>query len=83
MSCILHIETSTDVCSVAVSLDGARMFGEEDHSGKKQQKDNFPHQRFPFLRQRKRSVMVSASVPPNQPMLYVPESMAADTVPVP
>lgn len=33
MSCILHIETSTDVCSVAVSLDGACIFEEEDHSG--------------------------------------------------
>lgn len=33
MSCILHLETSTDVCSVAVSQDGACIFKEEDHSG--------------------------------------------------
>lgn len=33
MSCILHIETSTDVCSVALSQDGACIFNEEDHSG--------------------------------------------------
>lgn len=33
MSCILHIETSTDVCSVAVSQDGACIFEREDHSG--------------------------------------------------
>lgn len=33
MSCILHIETSTDVCSVAVSHDGACMFSKEDHDG--------------------------------------------------
>lgn len=33
MSCILHIETSTNVCSVAVSQDGGRIFSEEDHSG--------------------------------------------------
>jgi len=33
MSCILHLETSTDVCSVAVSQDGACIFNEEDHSG--------------------------------------------------
>ena len=33
MSCILHIETSTDVCSVAVSQDGACVFEREDHSG--------------------------------------------------
>jgi tRNA threonylcarbamoyladenosine biosynthesis protein TsaB len=33
MSCILHIETSTDVCSVAVSQDGAVIFEKEDHSG--------------------------------------------------
>ena len=33
MACILHIETSTDVCSVAVSQDGACIFHEEDHSG--------------------------------------------------
>lgn len=33
MSCILHIETSTDVCSVAVSQDGAIIFNKEDHSG--------------------------------------------------
>ena len=33
MSCILNIETSTDVCSVAVSQDGACIFEKEDHSG--------------------------------------------------
>ena len=33
MSCILHIETSTDVCSVAISQDGACVFEREDHSG--------------------------------------------------
>lgn len=33
MSCILHIETSTDVCSVSVSQDGACIFTNEDHSG--------------------------------------------------
>ena len=33
MSCILHIETSTDVCSVAVSQDGACVFSREDHEG--------------------------------------------------
>ena len=33
MACILHIETSNDVCSVAVSQDGACIFHEEDHSG--------------------------------------------------
>ncbi|MBO4661010.1 MAG: tRNA (adenosine(37)-N6)-threonylcarbamoyltransferase complex dimerization subunit type 1 TsaB [Prevotella sp.] len=33
MACILHIETSTDICSVAVSQDGACIFKEEDHSG--------------------------------------------------
>ena len=33
MSCILNIETSTDVCSVAVSENGACIFSKEDHSG--------------------------------------------------
>lgn len=33
MSCILHIETSTDACSVAVSQDGALIFHEEDLEG--------------------------------------------------
>ena len=33
MSCILHIETSTDVCSVAVSKDGVCLFEREDHEG--------------------------------------------------
>lgn len=33
MSCILHIETSTDVCSVAVSQEGACIFHEEDFDG--------------------------------------------------
>ena len=33
MSCILHIETSTQVCSVAVSEDSQVIFHQEDHSG--------------------------------------------------
>jgi len=33
MSCILHIETSTDVCSVAVSEDSQVIFQQDDHSG--------------------------------------------------
>ena len=33
MSCILNIETSTDVCSVAVSNEGECIFNKEDHSG--------------------------------------------------
>lgn len=33
MSCILHIETSTDVCSVAVSEDGQCIFAQEDRQG--------------------------------------------------
>lgn len=33
MSCILSVETSTDVCSVAVSQDGTCIFEREDHSG--------------------------------------------------
>ncbi len=33
MSCILNIDTSTDVCSVAVSENGACIFNKEDHSG--------------------------------------------------
>ena len=33
MSCILHIETSTDVCSVALSQDGAVLDYHEDASG--------------------------------------------------
>lgn len=32
MSCILHIDTSTSVCSVAVSQDGTCLFNKEDHS---------------------------------------------------
>lgn len=35
MACILHIETSTDVCSVAVSEDSHCIYHEEDHSGPK------------------------------------------------
>ncbi len=31
MSCILNIETSTDVCSLAVSADGECLFNKEDH----------------------------------------------------
>lgn len=34
MACILNIETSTDVCSVAVSQDGACIYHDEDMSGK-------------------------------------------------
>lgn len=33
MSCILNIETSTNVCSVAVSLGGVCLYKKEDHSG--------------------------------------------------
>lgn len=33
MSCILHIETSTNVCSVAVSHDGTVVFNKEDFTG--------------------------------------------------
>ena len=33
MSCILHIETSTEVCSVAVSDDGRNIWHEENYSG--------------------------------------------------
>ncbi|MGM9701249.1 MAG: tRNA (adenosine(37)-N6)-threonylcarbamoyltransferase complex dimerization subunit type 1 TsaB [Prevotella sp.] len=33
MSCILNIDTSTDVCSVAMSDGGACIFTEEDHKG--------------------------------------------------
>lgn len=33
MSCILHIETSTTVCSVAVSEDGQTIFVQEDMKG--------------------------------------------------
>ena len=33
MSCILHIETSTNVCSVAVSEDGQCIFSKEDFKG--------------------------------------------------
>lgn len=33
LSCILHIETSTEVCSVAVSQDGATIFHEEEMEG--------------------------------------------------
>ena len=33
MSTILHIDTSTDVCSVAVSEDSQVIFQQEDHSG--------------------------------------------------
>ena len=33
MSCILHIETSTEVCSVSVSQDGASIFSKEDYKG--------------------------------------------------
>ena len=33
MFCILNIETSTDVCSVAISDNGQVIFNKEDHSG--------------------------------------------------
>ena len=33
MACILNIETSTDVCSVAISDNGVVVFDKEDHSG--------------------------------------------------
>ena len=33
MSCILNIETSTDVCSVAISDNGQVIFNKGDHSG--------------------------------------------------
>ncbi len=33
MSCILHIETSTEVCSVAISEDGQSIFSKEDFKG--------------------------------------------------
>lgn len=33
MACILHIETSTDVCSVAVSEDAQVIFHQDNHSG--------------------------------------------------
>lgn len=33
MSCLLHIETSTSICSVAVSQDGAIIFEEEERKG--------------------------------------------------
>ena len=33
MACILHIETSTSVCSVAVSEDSHCIYHEEEHSG--------------------------------------------------
>ncbi len=33
MACILHIETSTEVCSVAVSEDGLAVFSEEEVEG--------------------------------------------------
>ncbi|MCR5820102.1 MAG: tRNA (adenosine(37)-N6)-threonylcarbamoyltransferase complex dimerization subunit type 1 TsaB [Bacteroidaceae bacterium] len=33
MSCILHIETSTEVCSVAVSQDGGVIFEQTDRQG--------------------------------------------------
>ena len=33
MACILHLETSTDVCSVALSEDGALLFAKEEGRG--------------------------------------------------
>ena len=33
MACILHLETSTDVCSVSLSEDGAALFTKEDFAG--------------------------------------------------
>ena len=34
MSTILHIETSTDICSVAVSEDSHVIYQQDDRSGK-------------------------------------------------
>ena len=34
MACILHIDTSTEVCSVAVSEDSHVIFEQEDHTGR-------------------------------------------------
>lgn len=34
MSCILHIETSTDVCSVALSEDGRCLWSDEERGGR-------------------------------------------------
>ena len=36
MSCILHIETSTEACSVAVSEDGLAGLSKEDFKGTSQ-----------------------------------------------
>jgi len=33
MACILHLETSTDICSVALSEDGALLFAKEETPG--------------------------------------------------
>ena len=33
MSCILHIETSTNICSVALSQDGECIFNKENKEG--------------------------------------------------
>lgn len=38
MACILHIETSTDICSVAASKDGFLLFKKEDHGDGKSSK---------------------------------------------
>lgn len=42
MSCILHIETSTDACSVAVSQDGANIFFETTESINQNEGENAP-----------------------------------------
>ena len=36
MSCILNIETSTNICSVAVSQDGAVIYQQQDEKGTSQ-----------------------------------------------
>lgn len=33
MACIVHIETATDVCSVALSQDGKVLLSRENHNG--------------------------------------------------
>ena len=51
MSCILHIETSTDVCSVAVSQDGACIFNRESEAtvGSSQMTPGFIEEALSFI----------------------------------